>query len=103
MRSLENQLTDVELSYLKSAREHQHEVYALEEYSHLWDELEQRLGENNKLVKHFVKEYQRREFLPARDGEEDRRLQFMRTSFVFPRTMPKNVVSALLAYGIFGR
>jgi len=97
---LEAQLTSSERNYLTSARTAQFEVYALESYANLWDELDARLGEGNEIVKASMAEYQGTEYSPPRDEYERQRVQMMRVSFVLSRLgMPPEVRLALLLGG----
>lgn len=104
MQTPEERLTERERSYLELAREHTREVYALEHYSHLWNELDRRLGADNDLTGQFVREYQGRAFERPRDGYESRRVDLMRASFVFQRIgMPEDLRRVLLLSSVFRR
>jgi len=96
---LEGQLMQPELKYLARARDTQSRKEALEEYSHLWDQIDARLGESNELTRAFIEEYQRREYTFPEDPAETRRIGLMEASFITRRSRLPDELKRLMFWG----
>jgi len=103
-KGYDEQLEKVEITDLTRARSAVTVLRALEEYARFWETLDARLGQGNEVTQSYVKEFQNRETYELEEpsnSADKRRVELMKSSFLFPRIFPPEVARALSYDTIF--